>query len=157
MTALCIAFYESYLSTEVRTVAKPFSNTVIKYQKKDFFCSSNCISSFHHFQHLFYISFQKHLHFSFAWRRFVVIHMYSICLAYGLLRKILKCFPRIICILFKSYCTQVYSCAADFSLLNLPKGKSLGRSKPATIPKHKHCNTLCGMFLLYPSLTDLHC
>jgi hypothetical protein len=26
----------------------------------------------------------------------------------------------------------VYSCAADFSLLNLPKGKSLGRSKPAT-------------------------
>ncbi len=25
-----------------------------------------------------------------------------------------------------------YICAADFSLLNLPKGKSLGRSKPAT-------------------------
>ncbi len=25
-----------------------------------------------------------------------------------------------------------YHCAADFSLLNLPKGKSLGRSKPAT-------------------------
>jgi hypothetical protein len=25
-----------------------------------------------------------------------------------------------------------YACAADFSLLNLPKGKSLGRSKPAT-------------------------
>ncbi len=25
-----------------------------------------------------------------------------------------------------------YKCAADFSLLNLPKGKSLGRSKPAT-------------------------
>ncbi len=24
------------------------------------------------------------------------------------------------------------ACAADFSLLNLPKGKSLGRSKPAT-------------------------
>jgi hypothetical protein len=24
------------------------------------------------------------------------------------------------------------NCAADFSLLNLPKGKSLGRSKPAT-------------------------
>jgi hypothetical protein len=24
------------------------------------------------------------------------------------------------------------SCAADFSLLNLPTGKSLGRSKPAT-------------------------
>jgi hypothetical protein len=26
----------------------------------------------------------------------------------------------------------IYFCAADFSLLNLPKGKSLGRSKPAT-------------------------
>ncbi len=26
----------------------------------------------------------------------------------------------------------LYICAADFSLLNLPKGKSLGRSKPAT-------------------------
>jgi hypothetical protein len=25
-----------------------------------------------------------------------------------------------------------HNCAADFSLLNLPKGKSLGRSKPAT-------------------------
>ncbi len=25
-----------------------------------------------------------------------------------------------------------YKCAADFILLNLPKGKSLGRSKPAT-------------------------
>jgi hypothetical protein len=25
-----------------------------------------------------------------------------------------------------------YNCAADFSLLNLPKRKSLGRSKPAT-------------------------
>jgi hypothetical protein len=46
-------------------------------------------------------------------------------------------------------------CAADFSLLNLPKGKSLGRSKPALIPKHKHCNTLCGRLLLYPSLTEL--
>ncbi len=27
---------------------------------------------------------------------------------------------------------NIYECAADFSLLNLPKGKSLGRSKPAT-------------------------
>jgi hypothetical protein len=26
----------------------------------------------------------------------------------------------------------MHRCAADFSLLNLPKGKSLGRSKPAT-------------------------
>jgi len=25
-----------------------------------------------------------------------------------------------------------FDCAADFALLNLPKGKSLGRSKPAT-------------------------
>ncbi len=28
--------------------------------------------------------------------------------------------------------TKQCECAADFSLLNLPKGKSLGRSKPAT-------------------------
>ena len=27
---------------------------------------------------------------------------------------------------------SIYMCAADFALLNLPKGKSLGRSKPAT-------------------------
>ena len=40
------------------------------------------------------------------------------------------------------------------ALLNLLK-ESLGRSKPATNPKHKHRNTLCGMFLLYPSLTEL--
>ncbi len=26
---------------------------------------------------------------------------------------------------------EIDECAADFSLLNLPKGKSLGRSKPA--------------------------
>ncbi len=26
---------------------------------------------------------------------------------------------------------------------------------PQLIPKHKHCNTLCGKFLLYPSLTEL--
>ena len=26
----------------------------------------------------------------------------------------------------------INKCAADFALLNLPKGKSLGRSKPAT-------------------------
>ena len=29
-------------------------------------------------------------------------------------------------------CRTRFDCAADFSLLNLPKGKSLGRSKPAT-------------------------
>ncbi len=28
--------------------------------------------------------------------------------------------------------SKLGGCAADFSLLNLPKGKSLGRSKPAT-------------------------
>jgi hypothetical protein len=37
--------------------------------------------------------------------------------------------------------SNIQECAADFSLLNLPKGKSLGRSKPATSsyaqsPKH---------------------
>ncbi len=31
-----------------------------------------------------------------------------------------------------SYILYKSMCAADFSLLNLPKGKSLGRSKPAT-------------------------
>ena len=29
-------------------------------------------------------------------------------------------------------CNEEEECAADFALLNLPKGKSLGRSKPAT-------------------------
>jgi hypothetical protein len=33
---------------------------------------------------------------------------------------------------FSCLCVCVGTCAADFSLLNLPKGKSLGRSKPAT-------------------------
>ncbi len=33
---------------------------------------------------------------------------------------------------YQNWCIFVYLCAADFSLLNLPKGKSLGRSKPAT-------------------------
>ena len=28
--------------------------------------------------------------------------------------------------------SEMWHCAADFALLNLPKGKSLGRSKPAT-------------------------
>ncbi len=31
-----------------------------------------------------------------------------------------------------SVLNSIDGCAADFSLLNLPKGKSLGRSKPAT-------------------------
>ncbi len=50
-------------------------------------------------------------------------------------------------------------CAADFSLLNLPKGKSLSRSKPATssyaqAPQHtvwdddvKSCNTMKDLLL----------
>jgi hypothetical protein len=33
---------------------------------------------------------------------------------------------------FKRIIKSKGTCAADFSLLNLPKGKSLGRSKPAT-------------------------
>ncbi len=32
----------------------------------------------------------------------------------------------------ENYSLETRWCAADFSLLNLPKGKSLGRSKPAT-------------------------
>jgi hypothetical protein len=35
-----------------------------------------------------------------------------------------------VCALLRNW--QLGACAADFSLLNLPKGKSLGRSKPAT-------------------------
>jgi hypothetical protein len=34
--------------------------------------------------------------------------------------------------LVEGHCALLNDCAADFSLLNLPKGKSLGRSKPAT-------------------------
>jgi hypothetical protein len=49
----------------------------------------------------------------------------------------------------------VNTCAANFSFAQLAKRKSLGRSKPQLIPRHKHCNTLCGIFLLYPSLTEL--
>jgi hypothetical protein len=33
--------------------------------------------------------------------------------------------------------------------------ESLGRSKHATNPKHKHRNKLCGMFLLYPGFAEL--
>ncbi len=43
----------------------------------------------------------------------------------------LELFSNRISSLLDSY-SEVYLCAADFSLLNLPKGKSLGRSKPAT-------------------------
>ena len=34
--------------------------------------------------------------------------------------------------IFLKFDTLLGTCAADFALLNLPKGKSLGRSKPAT-------------------------
>jgi hypothetical protein len=35
-------------------------------------------------------------------------------------------------VVFFTFLLYIEPCAADFSLLNLPKGKSLGRSKPAT-------------------------
>jgi hypothetical protein len=41
-------------------------------------------------------------------------------------------------------------CAAGFALLNLPKGKSLGRSKPATSSYAQALATHCVGFLLYP-------
>ncbi len=47
-------------------------------------------------------------------------------------------------------------CAADFALLNLPKGKSLGRSKPETNSSNEQAHaTLCVGFLLYPSSVEL--
>jgi hypothetical protein len=49
----------------------------------------------------------------------------------------------------------VHNCAADFSLLNLPKGKSLGRSKPATSSYAQAPQHTVWEFLLYPSLTEL--
>ena len=52
------------------------------------------------------------------------------------------------------YSQDQYICAADFSLLNLPKGKSLGRSKPTTNPKHKHRNTLCGRLYYIQALLN---
>ncbi len=49
----------------------------------------------------------------------------------------------------------VKGCAADFALLNLPKGKSLGRSKPATSSYAQALATHCVGFLLYPSSSKL--
>ncbi len=51
----------------------------------------------------------------------------------------------------------VYLCAADFSLLNLPKGKSLGRSKPATNSEAQALQlTMRNVSTtVYPSLTEL--
>ena len=46
-------------------------------------------------------------------------------------------------------------CAAGFALLNLPKGKSLGRSKPVTSSYAQALATHCVGFLLYPSSSEL--
>jgi len=46
-------------------------------------------------------------------------------------------------------------CAAGFALLNLPKGKSLGRSKPETNSYAQALATHCVGFLLYPSPVEL--
>ncbi len=46
-------------------------------------------------------------------------------------------------------------CAAGFALLNLPKGKSLGRSKPETNSYAQAHATHCVGFLLYPSSAEL--
>jgi hypothetical protein len=50
---------------------------------------------------------------------------------------------------------KVTLCAAGFALLNLPKGKSLGRSKPATNSYAQALATHCVGFLLYPSSAEL--
>ncbi len=50
---------------------------------------------------------------------------------------------------------QESTCAAGFALLNLPKGKSLGRSKPATSSYAQALATHCVGFLLYPSSAEL--
>ena len=49
----------------------------------------------------------------------------------------------------------IFTCAADFALLNLPKGKSLGRSKPETNSYAQALATHCVGFLLYPSSAEL--
>ncbi len=46
-------------------------------------------------------------------------------------------------------------CAAGFALLNLPKGKSLGRSIPETNSYAQALATHCVGFLLYPSSAEL--
>jgi len=50
---------------------------------------------------------------------------------------------------------QQQQCAAGFTLLNLPKGKSLGRSKPETNSYAQALGTHCVGFLLYPSSAEL--
>jgi hypothetical protein len=51
--------------------------------------------------------------------------------------------------------TFLQKCAAGFALLNLPKGKSLGRSKPETNSYAQALATHCVGFLLYPSSAQL--
>ncbi len=51
--------------------------------------------------------------------------------------------------------TNERGCAAGFALLNLPKGKSLGRSKPETSSYAQALATHCVGFLLYPSSAEL--
>jgi hypothetical protein len=50
---------------------------------------------------------------------------------------------------------KVQHCAAGFALLNLPKGKSFGRSKPETNSYAQALATHCVGFLLYPSSAEL--
>ena len=50
---------------------------------------------------------------------------------------------------------SLYSCAAGFILLNLPKGKSLGRSKPETNSYAQALATHCVGFLLYSNSAEL--
>ena len=53
-------------------------------------------------------------------------------------------------------CGTRFDCAAGFALLNLPKGKSLGRSKPETNSSNEQAlATHCVGFLLYPSSAEL--
>ena len=52
--------------------------------------------------------------------------------------------------------SQYAQCAAGFALLNLPKGKSLGRRKPETNSSYEQAlATHCVGFLLYPSSAEL--
>jgi hypothetical protein len=48
-----------------------------------------------------------------------------------------------------------HGCAAGFALLNLPKGKSLGRSKPETNSYAQALATQCVGFLLYSNSAEL--
>ncbi len=55
----------------------------------------------------------------------------------------------------KNWVIIIRKCAAGFALLNLPKGKSLGRSKPETNSYAQALATHCVGFLLYPSSAEL--